>query len=96
MADAQSVCAYVGNGCLIGLYADDNRDWHWIDGSNDLGFGFDDNGDPIKGGGFWYTDRPNDLGGNQDCVYLWEPMQYYLDDRPCGDWTPGYPLCNDG
>ena len=99
LADAQNVCGYTASSCWIGLYADDNRDWHWRDGSTDLGFGFDDNGDAIEGvgdppvDGFWADEEPNDQG-NEDCAELRDVVNYYVNDEHCSGSR--YPLCNNG
>ena len=92
LAAAQDECDDTGGSCWIGLYKS-GTEWYWRDGSNDLGFGFDSNDDPISGEGFWYTDEPNNAGSGEGCGELRSAHNYYVNDISCS--TLNYPLCNN-
>ena len=47
----------------------------------------------------WKAGEPNNMGGNEDCVHLWERSE--LNDLPCSNWNelwgkPIHGLCEIG
>ena len=96
--NAQTECQrIVGStgGCWIGLLLDvDTKSWSWEDESS-LDYGFDTNGDAMRGVLPWNGNEPNNVdNGREPCVHIRKPVGYEYNDMPCTA-TNHVPLCID-
>lgn len=69
--------------------------WYWTSGS-DLGeegsFFWASNGRSIsKNSSLWLPNQPDNAGGSENCVHLWDTLNYKINDLPCN--TQCYFIC---
>ena len=100
--EAHTICknkvdASGSEGCYIGL-SDSDAEGRWkYDDDNTPRVGFYDNRDsagrvsPRRGINPWWSGEPNNHGGNEDCIHIWQPQQFYWNDIGCT--ATQYGLC---